>query len=373
MYNKIFRSVIFVLFLGMMGCSTNEIHSFNCLPEVNNFYYEYDKYTSRTERILSTLPDDWKLEIGDANIGLADQVVAIGDKQIWLLGANLTLYTPENRQIKNYSIEWKDKSDIPRTLFLSQSGILWGLGFHGEGRKPILSRYNAIKDLFEPVIDNKQKLIINGPLSGEIDDDSKGLLWIALENEGVFVYNPDTDIVEQIILGEDITGNRVTDIEVDSHDRVWVEVYEYGVIDSHAIFQYDPISKKQVTLALPPIETDNPRGLLIDRKARLWLSDFAFWTIESNFPNEGYDGWNLMLRSPIFITKNYPFVKYRWIHPKPILEDLKGNIWFSGHTLGKLDTNTGEWCKVIDGFAEIDEDSNGIYWTAINGKLYRHD
>jgi hypothetical protein len=111
-----------------------------------------------------------------------------------------------------------------------------------------------------------------------------------------------------------------------------------------------------------------------DSQGRLWVSDIGWLDTEAqNFLGEPL--WYKIVRSPVFIT--YPDRaenKYFWSKPKIELESNDNMIWFRTlQSLVRLNSDTGEWCKVSSGTTFVTKDSNDEVWILYGTQLYKYD
>jgi hypothetical protein len=367
---------LFILILIITGCKGNEKSiEFKCISVIKNVSYPYDQFRDYSQKPTAfPLDSRWKPVIKKA-LGInSDPVFENDNDHIWLVDPDLYRYQVSTNKIRQYYVEWNGEKDAPRSITILKNGIVWGIGFSHEGTKPILSRYDQKNDIFLPVIDKDKLLIMEGVNNnGGIVEDSKGRIWISTNNE-IFVYDPISNISQRIYNGNTEFKRISNIIAIDKNDGIWVMIVSESGNGALLFIDGDNYTKQFLGI---PTEIPFPdSGIIIDRDDQLWVSDYAFWKIGTNLPSEDYMGWNKVIRSSIFITQHKPWKEYQWSRPKPLFEDLAGNIWFTSYGLVKLNKESGEWCRVVDddspllGFAQ---GPDGSYWMVKDGQLYKYE
>jgi hypothetical protein len=370
----IFSTSIFYL-VCISSCAPRQLAMFKCIPPIVTLSFPIDQYKIQASTSSEhPFEKDWAFQLQDPKFGDGSQIIARKSDQIWVLQNYLLMYQPSNKKTTDFSLYWEGNSSIPFKLFLAKKGDLWGIGSKEKGTKPFLYKFNDISNQFQPIMDKDNLLFFEGPISGGVAEDSVGRIWITIQDKGLYVFDPETNIAE-LKQSSVFLNTKISDeIAVDSQDGIWVEriwLPDY----SHVMSYFNQKENKTTILSMPPDPSD-PSNIFIDSESRLWVSDYAFWKIGSSFPSEGYTGWNMIIRSPVFISDQHPLVTHRWFRPKILFEDSHGDIWFSSYGLIRLNTKTGEWCRVISASTyemDLTEDLNGVYWTIFEGKLYKHN
>lgn len=180
------------------------VHAFALPNNVNKYYFTH--YTSNN----SGLPYNSVNKI-------------IQDKKgfIWF-GTSSGLSRFDGTRFRNYSKEKLGlKTAYITTLCTDDKGNVW------VGTDRGVTVYNARKDNFEPfgkksdigtVIGNKTNAICKGP---------DGAIWMSVNNQGLFLYDPDSDELKNFFVEgtQQTLPVNIRSINVDSNNRLWVALY----------------------------------------------------------------------------------------------------------------------------------------------------
>jgi hypothetical protein len=366
---------ILLVFFFLVSCSNNlNRPAMPCINQPFGISYPYDKFRlDPQERTLIPVDNHWIPEFSEKLNIINNPVIEDDNDHIWLAGPDLYRYQVSTKKMKQYFLEASGEKDSPQTVIMTKDGLLWGVGFSRVGTKPILSRFNPIKEVFEPIMDRDHILIIKEYyVDGGMIEDSAGNIWISIDDK-IYTYNPKTNVGKEIYDARKESYRLGNSLQIDKNNEVW------GLVISSDRYGYliniNPENYEIKFLPIPTEEKAPLTSILIDNESQIWVSDYAYWKIGQDFPIESYEGWNIVFRSPVFITRYAPYNEYKWVRPDPLFEDRDGNLWFSSYGLIKLDKKNGEWCKVVDStFSSVGftQSNNGEYWMVKDGQLYRY-
>lgn len=377
--------------LGMIGCNNIKNNNFSCIPTEVIHSYKLNQYTGRPTPTIFPVDSSWdpQLEQPIENLDEHNSMISqIDNNLIWLDNWDYIFsFNTVNKKIKQYKINNEKGIHEINTLLISEEGILWELGYWRKGIGSILNRYNPKIDEFEPVIDNNNLLIKKGNARSNFVIDSKGRIWIVIPNEGLYSFDPKIGTVEKKLQNklvgpehkilkinyiEELNGT----IQIDQGDGVWMGANESVPNDNHNSIIFYDINIKQTKIF--PLSSDyhpSSFSIFIDNESRLWVNDYAYRYTKDKDSENPASGWNIIVRSSIFISQRIPFNDFFWLAGEPKLEDSEGNIWFSGEGLIRLNLKTNQWCKVIDDFGRpsIIQTEDGQFWSVFNNQIYKHE
>jgi ligand-binding sensor domain-containing protein len=260
--------------------------------------------------------------------GGAKFIIEGSDGKIWY-GAK-KLYSYDGNNVIEYSKKDLGGKKIT-ALHCDKTGNIWA------GTKTGVAVYNGItwKSFF------KTK---NTPtdLVTSIISDSQGNIWIGAE-EGVFKY--DGSNWQHFTTKDGLLGNATLMVRIDSRNTIFAiagfpEKENIGLIGIGSAIKSGSANK----------------GLSVFEDGH-WM---AFTDIEG-VPKD------LMSKSLLFLPSTY-------------IEDKSGNLWFNstGNTIYKFDGSTWESFNESNGFTgkrfgKILEDSKGNYWFSIAGGIAKYD
>ena len=360
----------------LVNCSgsANGTDSFSCLENKEVFAYPVDQWVDPSEKPTTIPPSAtyWEIQYTDPLIGFPDQIIARGEDQIWILGSRLLMYSISERGLAVYSLSRNGASDYPSEMYLAEDGTLWLMGAQQERNGPLLSRFDDFSNTLLPIQDSRSILPTNSFGRGSISEDSQGRLWLLVFGDGVYVYDPFLNEAEKVLDQTMEDGSIIDSMAIDSNDNLWLGTGLTGVFRHVQVFNYQNGKLGVLPLGINEDDIDNSLLVVDDR---LWIGDYAYWTIGNELPKEGYSGLTKLVRSTVFLSQKYPNYNFRWIRPKVLMADSEGNIWYTSYGLVMLNPSTGVWCKVLDSDAiaiGIAQDSQGNYWTAMDNSLYKH-
>lgn len=372
---------ITVLLILIVGCScTIRTSDSNRTSLSAPIAYPYQTFRKSVEGDPELLPpSEWRPQLSDEqiqqiNLHTTRSIVARqGD--IWFTANDLlACYQPNTQKLKTYVVEVDNESTfVPARLFVTQNGELWGIGgtleLHWSGRfSGILSRYDAVNDRFEAVVDSRG--ILTNTSNLQITEDAQGLLWLVIDKK-LFNFDPGTYEAQQILNSPpqysfyDLVGAPDGTLWL----AVTLEESPYDIV----ILHYDPHTEKIVYHGSPPdVQDPYSVNLYVDRHNRLWVNDYGW----REFTPEGEWIWYRVIRSPVFLTDRMEGAgdfQYGWVRPYQTYESSNGQFWFSSAAgLVKLDPLSGEWNLVTTLTEPIVEDNNQNLWIGGARQLYKY-
>jgi signal transduction histidine kinase/ligand-binding sensor domain-containing protein/AraC-like DNA-binding protein len=231
----------------------------------------------------------------------------------------------------------------------SRDGILWVSTFSGifkvqQRNRKILKSYN---------LSNK----IPSNIISQSEIDSKGILWVGTQSDGLFTLNPKTEIIKRFTHDSknvnSISSNRIKTFSFDKNGKLWIGTNDAGlcVLDtSNKQFRLYNINKMEVQKTASNII----ESILIDSKNDVWFSHNGCLTKYNRktddfvkYPAEKYNDRFLNSYNLCFIT-----------------EDYNGNFWF-----GTFGTGIYCWNKQNNNFKIfncIPEKNDGLKNNGVN-------
>lgn len=361
----------------LSSCMNGVTHNnFTCNQNWSGFSYPYDEFRSLDEGSKTTFSDPGWTPLLDQFYEISNSPVFDDDKNsIWLIGEKLYKYQISSRKIKQYQIDWEGRKYSPSNVVKGEDGGIYGIGFQQEGTLPVISKYIPDQDTFNPIIDTERTLVMSAVnINGDLVIDNSGNIWISTNQNQIIKYDPSNNSSKIIYDAKTKKGRLDKNLEIDSSGNIWAMVRIENIYGF--ILKIDQTEYELQELSIPPEYPMPASGIMIDKNGRLWVSDYAYWDVNSPFPKEGYEGWSKVIRSPVFITPHKVWKEYEWDRPTPIFEDNEGNLWFNSFGLVKFDLEKSEWCRILDykyprlGFAQS---FDGKYWLVTDGMLYRYN
>lgn len=170
-----------------------------------------------------------------------------------------------NSFFNNYTISDGLTDNIIHCIFQDSRGWIWAGTSFG------VIRFDGYK--FEKFdLDNTESKILGKSLVRAIFEDRNGIIWIASESQGVFVYDRSKNSLEQIKGKGSLSGlsnNSIWDIVEDEQGIIWIAT-------ENGLDAYDPQTKKFQVFhhhagQKGSLSDNYTRKLLIDNKGVLWV------------------------------------------------------------------------------------------------------
>ena len=306
--------------------------------------------------------------------------------EVWVLAVDakkVLRYRIDSHEWKSYNT-MDDLSVVPRNLFRTHDGTLWGIdsvSFGADSKRSFsfLSRYNAVTDKFEFVTDNNgllaEGMAISDPI--QVTQDSENGLWFfgsrpGDDSVGLYSFDLTTHRAEKR-LSFRIGASYVGPVVAPGGDIWFYNGWE------RALFIYSPAAREvRQYYGLPIFDKYTSVNILFfDRDGRLWL-DNKGWL---DFADPAKPVWYETIPSPVFLTDNGWFdirigdgqvSRYGWEVPSWISQSSNGWFWFTtGRGTIRLEPQNGEWCLFTTGGSPVVEDDNKNLWIAVFDKLYK--
>ena len=285
-------------------------------------------------------------------------------------------YDPLSKTIVTYSSS--DLSYLPRFIYVSSSGIVWGVAYDKVSpQKIFFVRFNDAIEDFEPV--SEQIDYFPGDI-GAITRDEKDMYWISLSRRDMqtgekkytfFSYDAETS---ETIEYPAVSKIQPISLALAPDKRIWMIVYTEA---KWQLAVFNPASEEisiyrdsaGVKDGFDSEQLDNLTKLYFDKSDRLWVDDRGWFDFSSmNSPQ-----WYRIIRSTVFIEEQvFSETPYVWSRPYYMSQSKNGMYWF-GSPVGtaSLDTSTGTWCHFTTALSPVVEDSQGNLWMVAYGILYK--
>lgn len=194
----------------------------------------------------------------------------------------------------------------------------------------------------------------------ELFEDSKGIVWIGTLSKGVARYDPlalndGKEPLTFVTTDNGLAGNTVIDIVEDREGTLWFGTHTG--LSKYSNGGFTNFTSKDGLIH------DRVSQLMIDSKGTMWIGT---WGGVSQF--DGTHFTDFPLPTPEIEVPSYQETA-EWI--TSILEDSKGNMWFSrsGYGVCTYDPTTSRFTELTkkDGLSsncvqEIHEDKDGNFW-----------
>jgi hypothetical protein len=384
----------------------------SCIPPITTFAYPITRPDADHMAKLNIPYGEWESEAdapldSSGNPGFAEIGFAVpknGQTEIWLMrwerGANqpqFLVYETGTKSWKVITDPYDFSQPFPGAFLITDDGSLWGISWHGESAA--LSRFNEEDLRFELVgASDGQEMrdiqrIATFDFSPSMFLDHSQTLWSVGQGE-LYSFKPSTGAIERHVL-----DMQNADVENDNGAIFYAPeepAIKDGAIafeldetiyllsaDSPELFEYHRDSGRITRSVIPVIVQElglesanifdappnpggsNAYGVFVDHAGRLWVNDYGWMDSDGT--------WNVMLRSPVFISEEIEILKHIWYRPNLVLESSDNSLWFrSPNGLAKLNPDSGEWCWVSQVITNVIEDQDRNLWILVGGKLYRH-
>lgn len=354
-------------------------------PDIADLYApREDLLPTEPWQIEAVYPDEWR---GEHNLGIEVMFsrVVNDELEIWL--ARPDRYLKED--IKSVLIyypatkEWVSVADVVKgtdvfigELFLTSDGTIWGRNVwersdnQTESRGPIISKFNEKTMQFEFVQGVLEIPFTNSNYHAEILLDKQDVFWFLLEGDGIYHFDPNSqmttkqmDLLDIYPIWATLSMDRSIYFVDHTYSKFVASGATYGLYDG-LIYQYILDSNELVEFDIP--EEPWPEGKpFVTQANHLWLGAIGYKDLND-------DSWHLLHPDPSF-----HFELGFWSHsPSIILESSDGTLWFREYfdqDVGTawFDPRTMEGCVFTNVEADIVEDERNQLWMFADGKLYR--
>jgi len=310
-----------------------------------------------------------------------------GHQEIWLkVAAQFDVFTVNTQKWETISSSIENTALFVDKIFARGDGSIWGrITFSHLDQKPItnmpiLGQFNENTRRFE-IVENSPSISIDNTGNDyhwpEILIDSHDALWIVVEQEGIYRYNPDDRSTQK---RAQLPKNfKVSQTVIGPNGTIYIEKYQWAGetrfrLPKNVLFQFAPESNQITPVSPPSEEWPFFSGMLIDSKGRLWLGSIGYQDPENN--------WHLIHSNPqkFFDVVDGGEYSYLWSPPLLMLESSNGLLWYrrwldtDGLAEGTAWYNpeTKEGCLISNQQANIIEDTEHQLWLVANEKLFEH-
>lgn len=391
-FSKRICFVLIFVALVLTSCKANQpdenaIADDVCIPPLETFAYPVKPGSNSPvptpEMLLSPL---WKIvetpffAEGD---WIARDVLASrtynGQREVWLKNdRQITIYYPDSKTWKNVPAVIGDSQIYLDKLFVTQDNALLGLPnwhYSGETTKFLLSKYNEATERFEyaPGTQEIQVSASRGPFPYFVVlDAEKNIFWVLVTDDGIYSYNPQTQVSQKHLTLPDLDEYIVLDVAYSPDGNLY---YFAGppagpmTYQDSRLYRFE-ISTKELSSTLILLEPSlTSHSIFADHSGRVWFGALGWMEAD------GYT-WYQLVRSLLFID-NIAFsgLDYSWKSPDILMESSDKRLWFrsSGNGMFWLDPAKGKWCWVAVYHTDhIIEDQEQNMWAVLGGKLYRY-
>lgn len=360
-----------------------------CIPPVANLAYPVGIPASLNAKSAEIAPlGGWQLQdsLPESTGAYFPQLVTT-TKEVWVLAIaakKVFRYRTDIREWKSYDTV-NNFSVIPRNLFRTRDGTLWGIdsapfGTDLNQNVPFLSSYNATTDHFEFVTDVDSLLMRGMAISdpAQVAEDKGGILWffgsVSGGNDvGLYSFDPQIRKAEKR-LSLRMGASYVGPVAAPNGNLWFYDGWE------NRLNTYSPVTDEVQPYSGLPIfqKSEAVINLFFGRNNRLWI-DNKGWL---DFTNPAKPVWYQIIPSPVFLTDNGWFQspgdglpsRYGWDLPLAISQTSNGWLWFTtSHGTIRLDPAEEEWCLFTSGTSPVVEDGNGYLWIVVFDKLYKYN
>lgn len=290
------------------------------------------------------------------------------------------IYRTDIQEWKIVSAQVEDTEVFVDRLYVANDDSIWGgnawdfdnaTGFRTDlASAPVLSKYNEQTERFEFVQGIQMMPSVwersdHFPIFSKILLDSKGVFWIFAHADGIYSYDPSTQVIEHQAKTPDLQFRRVAlapDGSIYFLKR-WESVQ--FALQNDELFHFFPETGEIEPLEIPRERWPAFGNMLVDHTGRLWL-DTVGW--------RELDGiWHRMYPNPSqYFRKMEVEADYRWATPNVILESSNGYIWYRAEKgMAWFDPQTEVGCWFTTENTNIVEDQENTLWMEANKKLYR--
>ncbi|MDH5598524.1 MAG: ATP-binding protein, partial [Cyclobacteriaceae bacterium] len=185
---------------------------------------------------------------------------------IWIatFGGGISIYNKHNNKITVHNSNTNEglKYNVIWDIVKDNDGTMW-VGLE-EGN---VARYNESTNTYEYVLNNspnKEQLF-----SRSLFEDSQGRLWCSFLDNGLWIIDKKTMIIEKVDLG-DLNFFSINQLYEDSEGTIWMASERYGLVK--LIFEGDDISYEKIQFVENHASYLSLRGIEEDEEKNLWVS-----------------------------------------------------------------------------------------------------
>ncbi|RYD77533.1 MAG: histidine kinase [Sphingobacteriales bacterium] len=193
---------------------------------------------------------------------------------------------------------------------------------------------------------------INNPSFFDVLEDQKGTLWFASRDSGLYRFNGKS--LQHFTTKDGLASNTVLQLYEDRSGNIW-----FGTT------RYDGKSFRNFTTK-DGFPSNNVRLLLEDKTGKLWFGGQGedLFVYDTRLNGEVGQGKIFTM----FKNQDGKAINNVW----SIIEDKKGNIWFSNDGLVRYDGKS--FTKVSQtGALAIIQDKKGNIWTSMGSSIFFYD
>lgn len=287
------------------------------------------------------------------------------------------IYTPNTGKWKEVSAMISDSNIAVGNLFTAKDGSLWGttgdIGvLPSSGAESPLAKYNEQTEKFEfaaKASDIPATRIEPGSESSfwnKVLQDDMGVFWILVNNNGVYRFDPATNLSEKYADTPNTEWN-YTAISSDGYIYYLAnnEIYTFYGLEDSILLRFDIKNRVVEQIGIGLDGTSYFHGMLVDDMNRLWLGGAGFRDASGN--------WFQIQRASIFIVNYFNDREpSRWMAPSILMQSSDGRYWFSSYNgMAWLDLKQDKWCWFTTyHYSNIVEDDQHRLWMVADDKLY---
>lgn len=298
----------------------------------------------------------------------------------------LGIFQPDIQAWELVSKKINDSDMEVGRLFVTSDGTVWGsslwdsLEYPSLESIPVLSRFNENSRRFEFA---DGVLTLGREFFDRFDTavivlDAADIFWIFVSYDGVYRYDPVTQITEKRV---DLPEYEVLGAVLAPDGSIYFQTYSNRMYSGDTflrvvegtLFQFIPETNEILSVDTPK-NLPFYSGLLVDRSGRLWLGSIAY--------REPDGVWYVMHPDPEWFLNRVDEGSYSYVLAPPtlILESSNGILWYTRYldTSGLVDgtawydPSTREGCMFTNRYANIVEDAESQLWLVVDDVLYKH-
>jgi len=275
-------------------------------------------------------------DLNQLEIGSVESIVQDREGLIWLTSDyTLLRIDPKNNSIIKYknnqdnsnclSFQQKLNWTGATNLLIDNNNNLWIAAFRGGLSKIKLEDLNSTDDMRNLQFTNYfQESDHPACTVLELVQDRNGYLWICSQNGGVFMFDPDTEIVknfkQDLNHSQSLSINYVTSVQEDRNNNLWFGTYGGGL--NKLDRETESFTHIGIKEGLP---SDIINNILIDESENLWIATNN-GIIKFNPENNKFRNYNLLentisfhdtITGKMYFGNNDGFIRF---HPDSVKE-----------------------------------------------------